>query len=131
MMYLPKSMTMPDNASTTKQMAVVQWAVRSIALKRSMRRPVGWPCSLIGPAAPSIARRRCRAARVPRRRRSPRDGARIDATWGSPPSLLRVLGSQVFVLVAGALREGLLVFRLVALEEIPGVRLGVLLARVG
>src|ERR1700737_2025599 len=43
----------------------------------------------------------------------------------------RVAGAEIFVLVVRAFRQGLLVLRLVALEAVAGIGLGVLLAGVG
>ena len=48
---LPKRMMTPLAASRMKVAAIVQWAVRSTGLKRSMSRPVGLPRSRIGPLA--------------------------------------------------------------------------------
>ena len=47
--YLPNRMMMPVTASTTKEIAMVQCAMRSTLLKRSIRRPLGLSCSLNGP----------------------------------------------------------------------------------
>ncbi|MNN79326.1 hypothetical protein D3C81_1959570 [compost metagenome] len=37
---LPSSMMMPDTASTTNEIAMVQWTMRSSGVKRSIMRPV-------------------------------------------------------------------------------------------
>src|SRR3954468_8852557 len=55
-MCLPQRITTPDRASSTKLIAMVQCVVRSTALKRSISRPVGAPCTLIGPLQRKNAR---------------------------------------------------------------------------
>ena len=51
MMCLPKRITMPVRASTTKDSPIVQCATRSTLEKRSISRPVSGSCTLIGPLA--------------------------------------------------------------------------------
>lgn len=51
MTYLPKRITMPVRASTTKDRPIVQCATRSTLEKRSICRPVRGSCTLIGPLA--------------------------------------------------------------------------------
>ena len=47
--YLPKAMVIPETASTTKAMALLQWAARSKGVKRSILRPVSLPCNSMVP----------------------------------------------------------------------------------
>ena len=46
---LPKAMTKPDTAKTQKVMALVQCALRSNGVKRSILRPVVCPCKAMVP----------------------------------------------------------------------------------
>src|SRR5258706_266421 len=136
-MCLPKNMMMPVSASATNEIAVVQCAARSTALKRSISRPGGGftPDSALvasgcaGLAGACASAPNGSASTAPTMKMPSRD---VRSIMVSPlASGLGVARTQVFVLVVRANREGLLVLDLVALEEIACIGLGVFLAGVG